>query len=181
MYVPSHGVYRVDAQCCVIRSARMPDRDGSSAPATSRGLQLMPELEKLLQSLIAKTSNANDRTADMASQTLVHVACHSSIGPRCICQVLLEYSPADQVTAKWRSPFTPLLCYISVCMCVAVQAGWRPLVGRIGVLQAVLGEFGVGTRSGLTIDAVTRVIRDAFSNPSVKASENTMSACSTLW
>ncbi|MDR3740153.1 MAG: hypothetical protein P4L40_14160 [Terracidiphilus sp.] len=40
-------------------------------------------------------------------QALMHLACHTPIGPRCITQVLLDFDPADQVC-------------VCVCVCVRV-------------------------------------------------------------
>ena len=36
------------------------------------------------------------------------------------------------------------------------------------MLQVVVSEFGVGSRSGVSLEAVTNLVRDALANPSVK-------------
>lgn len=43
------------------------------------------------------------------------------------------------------------------------------MVGRCGVLEIIIGEFGVGVKSGLSLEGVTAVALEALSNPSVKA------------
>jgi hypothetical protein len=43
------------------------------------------------------------------------------------------------------------------------------LVGRCGVLEIIVGEFGIGGKSGISLEAVTSLITESLANPSVKA------------
>ena len=79
-------------------SSRVEDGTHHSAAAYGNKLHLMPELERLLTLLVAKTANSNERTADMSSQALVHIACHTPIGPKCVTQVLLEHAVTEAVS-----------------------------------------------------------------------------------
>ncbi len=52
--------------------------------------------------------------------------------------------------------------------CGAVRQGWRGTVGRIGLLQALISEFGVAASAGLSFDSVAGLIGDALTHASVK-------------
>jgi hypothetical protein len=84
-------------QRCRVLALPSLDLESSTDAVSNARIQLMPELERLLSSLVAKAASATERTSDMASQALVHVACHTPIGPRCVAQVIMGAKSSDAV------------------------------------------------------------------------------------
>lgn len=52
---------------------------GETTPRHPMKMHLMPELERLLKNLVTKTSNANERTADVSSQVLDGPTAHAHL------------------------------------------------------------------------------------------------------
>jgi hypothetical protein len=110
----------------------------------------MPELERLLSDLVAKTASATERTSDMASQALVHIACHTPIGPRCVSQVLLEFKSYDAVCdACWVSCRAHMVYLWMTCTTIgngvcreAVGALWSADVASLKLSWVSLGSAG---------------------------------------